>query len=85
MPTPVAFFFAVRQLLGYTDNKFGTKILDFSEVPSDVLLVVTGTLARLLYNVTLSVDLRTERFMDQGFYAVSITQTSMDLKDSSED
>ena len=39
------------QLLGYSDNKFGIKILDFSEVPSDVLPVVTGTLARLLYNV----------------------------------
>lgn len=29
----------------------GIKIVDFSEVPSDVLPVVTGTLARLLYDV----------------------------------
>lgn len=29
----------------------GIKIIDFSEVPSDVLPVVTGTLARLLYEV----------------------------------
>ncbi|SFU93122.1 ATP-binding protein [Xenorhabdus koppenhoeferi] len=29
----------------------GIKIIDFSEVPSDVLPVVTGTLARLLYDV----------------------------------
>lgn len=29
----------------------GIKIIDFSEVPSDVLPIVTGVLARLLYNV----------------------------------
>lgn len=29
----------------------GIKVIDFSEVPSDVLPVVTGTLARLLYDV----------------------------------
>lgn len=39
------------KLLGYTDGSAGIKIIDFSEVPSDVLPVVTGTLARLLYNV----------------------------------
>lgn len=38
-------------LLGYFDGKPGIKIIDFSEVPSDVLPVVTGTLARLLYNI----------------------------------
>lgn len=38
-------------LLGYNDNKKGIKIIDFSEVPSDILPVVTGTLARILYNV----------------------------------
>jgi uncharacterized protein len=31
--------------------KQGIKIIDFSEVPSDVLPIVTGVLARLLYNV----------------------------------
>lgn len=39
------------KLLGYTDGQRGIKIIDFSEVPSDVLPVVTGTLARLLYDV----------------------------------
>lgn len=39
------------RLLGYFDGEKGIKIIDFSEVPSDVLPVVTGTLARLLYNV----------------------------------
>lgn len=33
------------QLLGYEDGHCGIKIIDFSEVPSDVLPVVTGTLA----------------------------------------
>lgn len=39
------------QLLEYEDGHCGIKIIDFTEVPSDVLPVVTGTLARLLYNV----------------------------------
>lgn len=32
-------------------SEHGIKIIDFSEVPSDVLPIVTGVLARLLYNV----------------------------------
>jgi hypothetical protein len=34
-----------------SDEKNGIKIIDFSEVPADVLPVVAGTLARLLYDV----------------------------------
>lgn len=41
----------ICNLLGYMDGQKGIKIIDFSEVPSDVLPVVTGTLARLLYDV----------------------------------
>lgn len=44
------------KLLGYTDSEKGIKIIDFSEVPSDVLPVVTGTLARLLYDVQFWMD-----------------------------
>lgn len=44
------------KLLGYYDGAPGIKIIDFSEVPSDVLPVVTGTLARLLYNVQFWMD-----------------------------
>lgn len=40
----------VLKLLKSGDGS-GIKIIDFSEVPSDVLPVVTGTLARLLYDV----------------------------------
>lgn len=38
------------RLLGVNGGK-GIKVIDFSEVPSDVLPVVAGTLARLLYDV----------------------------------
>ena len=43
------------------DGSGGIKVIDFSEVPSDVLPVVTGTLARLLYDVQfwMSADART--------------------------
>lgn len=40
----------IAHLLGSNGGK-GIKVIDFSEVPSDVLPVVTGTLARLLYDV----------------------------------
>lgn len=40
----------VRNLLGSFSGQ-GIKIVDFSEVPADVLPVVAGTLARLLYDV----------------------------------
>lgn len=39
------------KLIGYDAGQKGIKIIDFSEVPSDILPVVTGTLARLLYDV----------------------------------
>lgn len=38
-------------LLGYSDFQEGIKVIDFSEVPSDVLPIVAGTLARLLYDI----------------------------------
>lgn len=45
----------VAQLLG-SNGGDGIKVIDFSEVPSDVLPVVTGTLARLLYDVQFWMD-----------------------------
>lgn len=41
----------VSRLLCSDDGHEGIKIVDFSEVPSDVLPTVTGTFARLLYDV----------------------------------
>ena len=45
----------VLKLLKAGDGS-GIKIVDFSEVPADVLPVVTGTLARLLYDVQFWMD-----------------------------
>lgn len=41
----------LAQLFSSGDGKKGVKIIDFSEVPSDVLPIVTGVLARLIYSV----------------------------------
>lgn len=41
----------MRKLLGSGGRTLGIKVVDFSEVPSDVLPVVAGTFARLLYEV----------------------------------
>jgi DNA helicase HerA-like ATPase len=41
----------VVRLLASGEKEHGIKIVDFSEVPSDVLPVVTGVFARLLYDV----------------------------------
>lgn len=41
----------IAKLLAPGEGKEGIKVVDFSEVPSDVLPVVTGVFARLLYDV----------------------------------
>lgn len=41
----------IGSLLAPGEGKHGIKIVDFSEVPSDVLPIVTGVFARLLYDV----------------------------------
>lgn len=41
----------IKKLLAPGSGKHGIKVVDFSEVPSDVLPVVTGVFARLLYDV----------------------------------
>lgn len=41
----------IVQLLAPANEKHGIKVVDFSEVPSDVLPVVTGVFARMLYDV----------------------------------
>ena len=41
----------ITKLLAPGEGKHGIKVIDFSEVPSDVLPVVTGVFARLLYDV----------------------------------
>lgn len=46
----------VNRLLTADGSNTGIKIVDFSEVPSDVLPVVTGVFARLLYSVQFWTD-----------------------------
>jgi hypothetical protein len=41
----------IAKLLAPGEGRHGIKVVDFSEVPSDVLPVVTGVFARLLYDV----------------------------------
>lgn len=41
----------IGNLLESSDTNKGIKIIDFSEVPSDILPIVAGTLARVLYDV----------------------------------
>ena len=41
----------MQKLIGCNTGGKGIKIIDFSEVPSDILPIVTGTMARLLYNI----------------------------------
>lgn len=46
----------LSKLFSASEKEKGIKIIDFSEVPSDVLPIVTGVLARLLYNVQFWMD-----------------------------
>ena len=46
----------IYSLLAPGPDKHGIKIVDFSEVPSDVLPVVTGVFARLLYDVQFGIE-----------------------------
>lgn len=52
-PAAIAYDWLASQVLKLlaSDGSTGIKVVDFSEVPADVLPVVTGTLARLLYDV----------------------------------
>ena len=46
----------VSQMMCADENHPGIKIIDFSEVPSDLLAVATSTIARLLYTVQFWMD-----------------------------
>lgn len=44
------------KMIGADDERKGIKIIDFSEVPSDVLPIVTGIISRLLFDVQIWMD-----------------------------
>src|SRR5690606_10293941 len=60
-PEAMAYDWLAGQVLKLLTSNGGSgiKIIDFSEVPSDVLPVVTGTLARLLYDVQFWMNAKT--------------------------
>ncbi|MCZ7890052.1 ATP-binding protein [Agrobacterium salinitolerans] len=60
-PEAMAYDWLAGQVLKLLTSNSGSgiKIIDFSEVPSDVLPVVTGTLARLLYDVQFWMNAKT--------------------------
>lgn len=41
----------IQQLIEFKGNEKGIKVIDFSEVPSDVLPIIIGLVARILYNI----------------------------------
>lgn len=41
----------IEKLMAFEKNKSGSKIIDFSEVPSDILPLVTGLIARLIFSI----------------------------------
>lgn len=59
-PAASAYEWLASQILKLltSDGGAGIKIIDFSEVPADVLPVVTGTMARLLYDVQFWMNLK---------------------------
>ena len=46
----------VEKLVGFTGDKSQIKIIDFSEVPSDILPVIIGLVARLIYQIQFWTD-----------------------------
>jgi uncharacterized protein len=60
-PAAIAYDWLSSQVLKLLESNRGSgiKIIDFSEVPADVLPIVTGTLARLLYDVQFWMDPKT--------------------------
>ncbi len=46
----------IQQLVEFEGNKFGIKVIDFSEVPSDIMPIIIGLVARILYNIQFWTD-----------------------------
>ena len=46
----------VTQLMDYSDSKPKIKVIDFSEVPADILPVIVGLVARIIYEVQFWTD-----------------------------
>ncbi len=45
-----------KSLMGFEDDEKGIKVIDFSEVPSDILPVIVGLVARIIYQTQFWMD-----------------------------
>ena len=68
----------ITKLLGYGNNN-GVKIIDFSEVPSDILPLITGLMGRLIFTIQQWTDI-TERhpiaiFCDEAHLYLPVSST----------
>jgi len=54
----------VKRLMDYSTEKAQVKVIDFSEVPSDILPVIVGLVARIIYQVQFWTDRVKRRPMD---------------------
>ncbi len=46
----------IQQLVEFEGDKLGIKVIDFSEVPSDIMPIIIGLVARILYNIQFWTD-----------------------------
>ena len=46
----------VKQLMDYSESKAQIKVIDFSEVPADILPIIVGLVARIIYQVQFWTD-----------------------------
>ena len=53
----------VKKLMDYSEEKAQIKVIDFSEVPADILPVIVGLVARILYQVQFWTDRQKRRPM----------------------
>ena len=73
------------KLMAFEDNQLGNKIIDFSEVPSDILPLITGLVARLIFSIQQWTDQNKRHpialFCDEAhLYIPQSTQDSIDAK-----
>lgn len=53
----------VKRLMDYSADKSQVKVIDFSEVPADILPVIVGLVARIIYQVQFWTDRKNQRPM----------------------
>lgn len=75
----------VTQLMAFEGGKSGSKIIDFSEVPSDILPLITGLVARLIFSIQQWTDQEKRHpialFCDEAhLYIPQNAKDSLDLK-----